>query len=220
VARDAGVGRTLGYVVLDQLEKMGLVEKHDDKSVTLFTAAHPLKLQENAEKQKAMAEKAVAAVEMALPELSSAFRLASGKPGIEFFEGDVGVARVLNDTLSSKEEIYAYIDTESVAAHADEINRDYVRRRLAKGVHKKMIYPNTPIARERAQANTSPFTEIRLATASKTMPFHAVMEIYDNKIAYITFAKGTPTATVIHDRELYTMQRFFFEALWQKAEQV
>jgi sugar-specific transcriptional regulator TrmB len=217
-AREANVGRTLAYVVLEQLENMGLVEKKVDKKV--FIATHPLKLQEHAEHQKVQADKALSAIEAALPELSSAFRLASGKPGIEFFEGESGITQVLNDTLDSKGEIFTYADIESIEQHVHDINQAYMGRRIKKEVPKKILVPDTAEMRKNLAGYQKPFTEIRLVAAKGFAPFHSAMEIYDNKIAYITFEHGNLTASVIHDKAIYTMHRFLFQALWEQALQV
>lgn len=217
IGREAKISRTLTYFVLDQLAKMGLVEKHGTASVATFTAMHPIKMKEVIEKQRETAEKALTVLETALPGLESAYRLASGKPGIEFFEGEAGVARVLNDTLTSKEEIYTYADLESIEKYVHDINQAYMQRRIARGVSKKIIVPDMPATRAKLKNYHKPYTEIRLAAAPGAVPFQSAMEMYENKIAYITFEHGVLTASVIHDAALCTMHRFLFQALWEKS---
>jgi hypothetical protein len=194
-----------------------LVEKQEKAGIATFVAVHPMKLKETIEKQRETAEKALSSLDTALPGLESAYRLASGKPGIQFFEGEAGVARVLNDTLSSTEEIYTYADLQSIETYVHDINQAYMKRRIAHKIPKKIIVPDMPETRVRLASYSQPYTEIRLASAAGIAPFHSAMEIYDNKIGYITFEKGVLTASVIHDVALYRMHRFLFQSLWERS---
>lgn len=216
VALISGVPRTLSYVVLEQLEKQGLVEKSDTKgSAATFSALHPVRLQELAEDRRKQAESAFSSIKTLLPELTSAYNLASGKPGVQFFEGHDGVREALFDSLTSKETIYTYADMETVDGYAGDINEEYVRARLRRKISKKIIMPDTPAARAEMRKGDDELTMLRLLNDQDAPPFHTAIEIYDNKVSYLTFTKEMLTATIIHNPAIYQVHRYLFEYQWK-----
>ena len=216
-ALEAKIGRTLGYALLDQLAGMGLVTKAKEKgSVARFSPVHPSALQDRIESQQKNAERAALTLKSVLPDLSSLYNLATGRPGIRFYEGREGVKEVLYDSLTSKETIYTYADMETVDGYVGDINDEYVRTRLKKGIAKKLLLPDTPAARaEIMQSNE--LTEIRFIQNQDAPPFHAAMEIYDGKVSYVTFTKDILMGTIISDPAIYSLHRFLFEEQWKKA---
>jgi sugar-specific transcriptional regulator TrmB len=217
-ALEAGVSRTLGYAVLDQLIGIGLARKHDEKgAVALFFPSHPNVLQERAEAQQKSAEQAAIALKAVLPDLASAFNLATGKPGIRFYEGKDGAKEILYDSLTSRETIYTYADMETIDGYVSDINDAYVKTRLKKGITKKLLLPDTPAARIELLENDSDLTEIRLIPNQDAPPFHAAMEIYDGKVSYLTFTKDILMGTILNDPAIYALHRFLFEEQWKKA---
>ena len=197
---------------------MGLVTKIKEKgSVARFFPAHPSVLQDRIEAQQKSAERAAATLKSVLPDLSSLYNLATGRPGIRFYEGMDGVREVLFNSLSSKDTIYTYADMETVDGYVGDINEEYVRARLKKGVAKKLLVPDTPAARAELLQNTSELTEIRLIPNKDAPPLHAAMEIYDGKISYVTFTKDMLVGTIISDPAIYSLHRFLFEEQWKRA---
>ncbi len=83
----AGVPRTLAYKVLGELQNLGLVIKKDEKgSVSRFTAAHPLKLKEFADKKLEEAKGAKIALERAILKLEAEFHAISKTPKTRVLE--------------------------------------------------------------------------------------------------------------------------------------
>lgn len=216
---EAGVNRTLGYAVLDQLITLGLVRK-DDKSekIALYIPTHPSVLQERVESEQKSAERAAITLKAILPDLSSAYNLATGKPGVKFYEGEAGQRETLWDSLTSTEIIYTYVDVETVDAFVDELNQAYVKERIKRRIKKKILAPDTPQARAELAANTDELTEMRLIPEQDAPQFHTAMQIYDGKVSYLTFTNDIMTGTIIHDRAIYTLHRFLFEHQWEHSK--
>ncbi|MEK7509561.1 MAG: helix-turn-helix domain-containing protein [Patescibacteria group bacterium] len=217
-ALEAGIGRTLGYALLKQLIEIGLVTKAKEKgSVARFSPAHPSILQDRIEAQQKSAERAATTLKTVLPDLSSLYNLATGRPGVRFYEGRDGVREVLFDSLTSKDTIYTYADMETVDGYVGDINEEYVRARIKKGVPKKLLVPDTPAARAELLQDASDLTNMRLIPNQDAPPLHAAMEIYDGKISYVTFTKDILMGTIISDPAIYSLHRFLFEEQWKRA---
>ncbi|MFA6570728.1 MAG: hypothetical protein WCT77_05765, partial [Bacteroidota bacterium] len=152
-----------------------------------------------------------------LGSLVSDYNLISGNPGIQYFEGEEGIIRVVFDSLSSKTEIYQYIDNEAANKYFPEINKEYVRVRKEKGIKKKMITIDGEYIRKNAGKYDKEFTDIHLIDGKK-YPFATAMSIYDNKISYITLKEDKKIGFIIDDADIAKMHRTLFEYMWENTK--
>ena len=218
LARHTPLSRPLVYKVLSGLEAVGLVEKRDEPGkVALFAPAHPLKLKELLDKRFESAQNAKVALDGAIGHMISDFNLRSGKPGVRFYEGKEGAKAILFESLSAKEEIYTYADSETIDRYVAKENEEYVRARIKRGIRKKILMPDTPGSRKECLQNDSTLTDIRLLPASNAPLFSTAIQVYDNVVSYLTFTDQFIGGTQIHDPAIYRVHRYLFENAWQSA---
>lgn len=216
IALKAGIKRGLCYKIIDDLLKIGLAEKID-KKVALFVPAHPAKLKDIIKQKSDELEATESALSGILGAMTSDYNLFSGKPNVRFFEGLNGLIESANDSLDSKTEILEYIDNKSVSENIPEFNEKYSKQRKTKNIKKKLLCVDSPFNRERAKKITSEDTEVRFVESE---PFATVMQIYDNKVSYITLDKERMIGVVIESPEVYQMHKTIFESQWQKAKTI
>lgn len=210
----SGLSRPLTYKVLDELVVMGLVEKHDKpRAVARFSAAHPFKLKEAADKRLESAQSAKTALDGLMSKLTSDFNLVSGKPGVRFFEGRDGIKQVLDDSLTSKTEIYTYADVEAIDRYIPDINRDYVAAREQLQLKKKGIAFDTPETRYFLEGYHTGITDMKLIKWH-AVPFKTIMQIYNGKISYFTLGENHLIGVIISDPHIYQMHKELFEFVW------
>lgn len=213
LAREAGVSRTLSYKVLAELQEKGLVTRNDvDGAISTFTPAHPLQLNALVEEQNKRAQTAVDTARTLIDRLTSDYNLASGKPGVRFYEGLEGVRAVVNDALTSKTEIYSYVDIDAVEQLIPDISRDFAKARRKLGLKKKNIGIDTPENRMAIEGYYTDITE-EILIPWPTEKFGTVMQIYDGKVSYITL-EGQMIGVIIADPHIYQMHRSLFESTW------
>lgn len=211
-----GLKRGLIYKVLDQLENMGLVSKKGGEgTVAVFAPEHPSILaviMERKEKSFALAKEAVS---FSLGALSSKFNLLSGKPNVQFYEGKEGIKKVLEDTLLAPAgtEIYTYADIEAITKYIPEINKEYSAKRENLKIKKKGLVLDTEKAREIIKNYHTDVTETRFVK-SNTSEFETVIQIYENKISYITLRDDSMIGVIIEDSSIYKIHKAIFETLW------
>ncbi len=215
LARKAGLtSRTIAYKVLAGLVEKGLAEKKEEEGkVARFTPAHPLKLKDWVEKKETEAKNAINALGGVLGKLTSDFNLISGKPGVRFYEGKSGMKAVLDDSLTAREIIYTYVDIESIEKYIPDVNKEYSRDREKYGIQKRGIILDTPFNRKYLEGYHTKVTNskfIKLATP----PFHTIMQIYDNKVSYITLRDENMIGVIVADPHIYGMHRALFEYIW------
>lgn len=203
------------YNILAGLEEWGVVV-HNEEDKT-YTPEHPSTLKETIAEQEKELDQTKKELEAAMPELNSMFNLISGKPGIRFFEGKKGYEEAINDSLSATEEIWTIVDLHAVQQFADDINRQYVKRRRARGIEKKLLVPDTPENRRYLKALGGKLTNVRLFPPALDH-FPTGLEIYNNKISYFSLEEHLSVAIIIESPAIYTMNRKIFSYLWQQAK--
>jgi len=219
--------RGLVYKILDNLVEKGLViekrsipsKKQGRNKISHFMPNHPEKLREFIENEKKRFNKAKNTLEANMPTMISDFNLISGKPGVRFFEGIEGIKKVLEDTLTSKETIYSYSDIEAIVKYTEKMNDTYIKRRSELKIKKRGIVVDSPFSRNYLKNYFSDITENRFIS-HEIFPFNSVMQIYDNKVAYISLSKKTKIALLIEDKNIYKMHRSLYELTWKHAKTI
>lgn len=211
--------RGLIYKTLEDLEKMDLIEKMEEKQkIALFQAKHPLALRALAENKEQKAKDAKLALDGMISSIISDYNLVSGRPGVLFYEGIDGIKKVLDDSLESKTEIYTYADMEVVVKYIDKINKKYVKKRSKLGLKKKVIMLDNNFARQYMKNYYNEVTEVRYID-HKLFSFSPIMEIYDNTISYVTLEEKNKIGVLVKNREIYQMHKSLFEFAWNNSKE-
>jgi sugar-specific transcriptional regulator TrmB len=219
ISKWTGVKKGLVYKVLDQLENMGLVEKKGGEgTVTLFSPLHPSRLSEIMEQKEKALKLAKETLNFSLGNLSSKFNLLSGKPNVQFFEGDEGIMEVINDSLTAKETILQYVDNEMVKDYLPKENKDYVNKRIKLKIKKKMLSPESAYIREHAKEMDKEFTELRIL--KNNLPSNTVMQIYNDKISYLTLKDNKKIGIIVEDQDIANMHKNLFNIHWEIGEKL
>ncbi|OGL68371.1 hypothetical protein A3D60_00685 [Candidatus Uhrbacteria bacterium RIFCSPHIGHO2_02_FULL_47_29] len=223
-----GMGKILNKVSLKRgsaynavygLKAKGLVTELEEHGRKVFQVENPDRLASVLKTNEQSLKEAEQTLMGSLPSLKSAYNLIMHRPNVRFFEGDEGVRTVLEDSLTSHETIYSYIDNTLANEYFPKINEEYVSRRKRLGVVKRMISFDESYVRAHADRYRNALTEVRVVP---TPPEHirAVMQIYDGKISYLTLQPETLIGVIIEDERIYQMHRVLFELAWVAARPV
>ena len=213
VARHTSIKRGTAYNVLGDLVARGFARQFEEKSVMKFALEHPSKIKELAEADVARRQESARALESALPALTSRWNLVYHRPAVTYYEGTEGVKCVLDDSLTTTGTIYSYADLEAIAKHIPDINKRYVAKREEKQIKKRGIAIDSPSAHEFLKDYHPGITETKLIK-SAPVAFQSVMQIYDNKISYLTLNPQSKIGIIIEDPQIALMHRSLFEHLW------
>jgi len=216
LAHWTGIKRGLTYKILEQLENMGLVEKKGgDGTVAIFYPNHPSLLLDKMDRDQKNMIFSKEIVALGIGGLTSKYNLIAGKPNVRFFEGIHGVQQVLEDTLLVSEgtEIYTYVDIDAIFKYIPKINEEYSVKREKLGIKKKGLMLDTPKAREIIKNYHTDTTDTKFLKFN-IPEFETVMQIYENKISYITLKENSMIGVIIEDPSVYKMHKAVFEYLW------
>lgn len=211
------ISRSVIYRVLDDLIQLDLIEKHDAPgAVARFSAKHPSQLTKVIEAERAKYELAKEHLATTTGQLSSLFNLIAGKPGVQFYEGKDGLWEVLLDSLTATEEILTYADLEAIDKYIPDLNAEYSTLREDKQVRKRGLVIESPQARRFLSSYTGNVTHTKLIKSEATpVSFNTVMQIYDNKISYLTLTDVYLVGVIITDQHIANTHKYLFESLWK-----
>lgn len=217
LSEKSGVNRSSTYVVLDALQKHGLVSVSYDTSIKTYVAAPPERLLQLAEESAKKYTEIVGSLRNILPELKSVYRGTGPKPKVQFFEGKEGLISAYEDTLTSSEKIRAYASIENMHKAIPGYFPDYYQRRAANGITIQSIHPDTEESRERVKHNEEEAREA-LLVPKDTYNFSPEVNIYDNKIVFMSLVEKF--ALIIESVELADVMKKIFDLSWEEAKRL
>lgn len=227
VYKNTPLKKGVSYNALNELTEKALISQkmlkpknpnvRNKKKITYYSPNHPQKLQDYINIKDNLIHKAQIELKANMSDLEDKFNLVSGKPGIQYFEGLKGIKNVLEDSLTAKTTIRTFADIEAIVKYINKINQEYVKKRDKLGIKKKAIIIDSPFARKYLKDYYKEITDIRFID-HKLYPFESVMQIYDNKISYITLSEKSMIGVIIHDPAIYQMNKSIFNNAWKNAQ--
>ncbi|MFA6995352.1 MAG: helix-turn-helix domain-containing protein [Patescibacteria group bacterium] len=210
--------RGVAYKGLDELMRLSLVTKTEEtKGIAIFSAEHPSRLEAIADQKAKDALKYKEEFISTLPDLVSAFNLVSNKPGVRFYEGEEGVKKVLEDNLLSNPEkkLYTFSDVASYATYLSDWNTNYYAPKRKKlGVFERVIIPNNTRALEYMKDYKSNEVTDILFIDHKSYPFATEINIYNNKVSFVTFSPDFMVGVIIDNKEIFETLLSIFNFFW------
>jgi len=209
IAKKADIKRSTVYEIIENLITQNLITVIPKGKKRYFLAAEPSKLQELiAQKQENLKKM--------LPELEALSKVSPIKPKIRFYEGVEGIKSVYNDTLKDNEEILAFVSIATAYKSKgliDWLLKQYVTRRSEKKIFAKVIAPDSNLAKNYKQRDQKEYRETRFIS-EKEYPFSIEINIYNNKVALMSFKKEELMGVIIESKEIAntfrTMHKFFW----------
>lgn len=211
------LSRPLVYKVLEELIGLDLASKSDEAGkVATFTPKHPVAITKVIDKEKERIERTKKQFLTTSGKLSSLFNLSVGKPGVQFYEGKDGVWEVLMDSMGATEEILTYADLEAIAKYIPDLNAEYSALREDKVVKKRGLVIDSPEARKFLTSYDGKVTKIKLIRTDLVHPhFQTIMQIYDNKVSYLTLTDEYLVGIIITDQFIANTHKYLFESMWK-----
>ncbi len=214
------LSRPLVYKILKELISLDLAEKTElNGKVATFNPKHPIAISKVIDKRKERIERTKKHFLTTSGKLSSIFNLTSGKPGVQFYEGEDGVWEVLMDSLTSTEEILSYADLEAIDKYIPALNAEYTALREDQNIKKRGLIIDSPKARDFLKTYDKKETNVKLIKSTENISlFQTVMQIYDQKVSYITLTDSYLIGIIITDQHIANTHKQLFESMWKLTE--
>lgn len=214
----SGLKRGDSYNKLYDLVQKGLVLETTKNKKKHFELNEPEAIERYIDEQLENFSTTQKEIRAVLPEIISSYNLAYHKPGVKFFEGEEGMAKIMADSLTAITTIDEYVDVEAVEKYIHQINQTYAKKRQKLGKKKRLIVANNAFNRKFFTKLGDKATEVRFVEA-KLGDFGTAMQIYDNKVSYLTLKPESMMGIIIEDALIANMHRKLFEHTWKLARQ-
>ncbi len=210
IAKKAGLKRPTTYLVLDELERRGLVSQIPQAKKTLYTAESPDRLVADLNKKGELLKRF-------LPELLAVHNAKKEKPQVQLFQGKEGVLSVYDKiftagevrffaTLGDLEKVLPQV-TKEVAHRAK--NHTLKVREILTGTQTDAAYMKRVVQDE--------FYAIRLVPPGQK--FLTDNALFGNSVAFFSFTTQV-FAVVITSKEIVGSLSALYEMAWASAQEV
>lgn len=208
IARRARVNRVTAYDVLEKLMKKGMVNTFLKAGIRLYDATDPQMVAAEVKRRQRDFLKSI-------PD----FRRLRGDaihPRIRYFEGLDGIKAIYEDTLSSKTEILNYANSKEIRARWPNYDEEYVAKRVKHKIYLRGISPADEHGEWVHEHDQKYFREIRLIPTNQ-FTFTNEINIYDDKVAIISYKDKPLIGMIIESLEIANTQRDIFKMAWEFA---
>jgi sugar-specific transcriptional regulator TrmB len=213
IAERAGVNRSTTYVLMEQLQKRGLVSCFEKGKKTVFAADDPQRLMTQIVNELSSVEAKRERLEQCLPWLLAIFNAMENKPKVRFFEGEEALDAVRREIVLSYESIWELQAVDEICLQLSSIKgaeRIELTKRVRHGRFLMAIKPGI----------IPPFFDRKGLEARvidyHRCPFSGSLTLSGNR-AYIITTQARGLGIVIESKEVVDLLRAMYEAAWQGA---
>jgi len=212
VAKSAGVDRTTTYRILQDLLKIPLVQTFKEGKKAQWAALHPRYLVDYIQKKKKV-------VQELFPELEALYNLNEEKPKLAYFEGEEGLADLIQQMVSETKYRGEFLSFSAPGAASGYFTTkkflEVAKERVKKQIMSRILIPNIEgIPDYKVGEDWKNWRHVKIVDPEK-FPFKASFDIWNNMVAILT-VRSHPIGVVIESKDISDTLRSVFEMVWQQ----
>jgi len=221
LARKSGLKRGNTYALLDDMARRGLVAKFEKEKVLYFRPETPQRLTTIIEARQKETHIAKELAHDLLPNLTSQYQLSVGKPTISYYEGEEGLHRVFEDIYAPKKEpVYGCVDLEKAdQTFPAHVVGQLIPLRVKNKLFAYSLVTDSPKARGLQKEDAVQLRKTILVS-KKDYPLPAEIDVYEDKIAMLSFEKGKFIGMIIQNQEFATTLKSIMKLALEKAPEL
>ena len=212
LTKAAGLKRTTGYEVIDELIAQNLFTVSQKGKRKVFTAQEPdnlllfLKQRENILSQ-------------IMPDLEALKNTNAKKPAIRIYDGISGIKQVYQDMIKKPGEILALAAPRQMIAKTilNYLTNEWKPLRLKVGITMRRVNINESgeVTRDFTHSEFPRKLEIVKYLPAEHYPFSVGIYIYRQKVAFVYFAVDELTSIIVRSPQVNKTMKLIFEMYWK-----
>lgn len=215
LSEELNENRTNVYMVVNKLVEQGMVESDDSQPVRRYRITNPNNLKNVVMQKQQEVKRAQLSLSNAMSEMTSLFNLSQHKPGVVHLEGIGGYRSFQEDIGRVGHDICIFAsDVVPKNQQALEVLRQAESNWTPKFKKRRMIFHEQ--AREYIDTKMFAKKGYEIGFWGKA-PLEGEIEIYGNKVAFITYQPKL-IITVITNDIIATTLRTIFDQVWSNAK--
>lgn len=209
VAKRAGLKRTTGYAVLNDLANRGVVGKTKVRGKTRFIPEPP-------ERLASLIKELDQGIKQALPELAAIYNKSEVKPKITFYEGASAVQKVYDDTLAEKPEEILEWNTNAYFEGQSDVDPNYIQKRVALGIRARRIAGQGSKWDTKHRHLDEKELAQTLIVAKEVFDPKVEINIYRDKVAFLNYAEKM--SVIIESKPIAEAMRQAYNLSWVEGK--
>lgn len=216
IAQQADVNRATTYVILGELEEMGVISESTVGKKTVYVAEPPEAIERFLDGMQKGIQARKDELKALMPELRNTERSQEqSAPTIRFYKVDEGFDK-MNDYLLRKaprgSEVYGITDLDKTRELFGRYPSKVPAKRIKKGILGKLLYYSTK--------DTFPKVSKEHKREAKRLKsaFPSDMTLYENSALIFNYSSKKPVGIVIEDKDIVQGLRQLFEFYWSSTK--
>lgn len=217
IARKLSSNRVTIYSAMEQLLKKGLLFETRQGKKRLVVAEDPAALRRILQTKYNDLKLLENNLDYVTELLTSVQTRSKSVPTVKVYEDVEGFKRLLEETLTAKGEVlvFTHVDLFSKLLEPAYLEH-YFKRRAAKGIHTRLIFPPCAFAELVHQKAREYKIEVRLLPAH--MKWKSGFFLWNNCVALKAFTEGRYSCTIIENEDIaYFFRHILYEMTWSQA---
>ncbi len=210
IAKKAGIKRTTAYSVLDYLVQRGIMSKTEVKGKTRFLVEPPEKL------LNIIGDVYTKFSEM-LPELHAVYNIKQTKPKITFYEGELAVQNIYDDTLKEKPEEILEWNTNKFFERST-VDQTYIEKRVGLNIKAKRMASIGSLWDKRHKARDKDELSETVILPKDKFDLDIEVNIYNDKIAFLNYEENM--SVIIESKAIADAMKKVYELSWIGAKTI
>ncbi|MCH2188554.1 hypothetical protein MK079_01850 [Candidatus Gracilibacteria bacterium] len=226
LAKKCGLPRSTVQYTCQSLVKKGVFSLCPKGNSFIFSPEDPEKLQSLIDKQYNSLDSKVRDLQHIMGDLKDMINPHASMPKVKYYQGVDGMIEMLNDSMKengNKKDIKSNIAYSIKASNLDinpeimdYIEKTYVKNRIKNNVILKTIL-NEDDKNIQRQKEDKKANRISLLTPENLYHFPSTIQIFGNKVAFISSSKGDTTGVLIENSHISKSMLSIFKLAWDKA---
>lgn len=215
LSRKSGIKRANTYALLEDLARRGLITKFEKEKVIYFRPEPPQRIADLIENRQRETDIARELADDLVPNLSVQWKQSVNRPTVTYLEGEEGVKNIFEDIYAAgKSEIIGCVDLanphEEMYAH---IINHLMPLRIKRKIFTRALNADSARARELRREDKKRLSESFLSDPLR-YPIPAEIDIYEDKVAMLSFTKNDFVGIRIQNDVFATTLRSVFRLLF------
>jgi len=209
ISRKSGIKRPTVYVILEQLQEMGLAGHLKKGKNLYFTAVDPQALVEDQERR-------LQVLNDHLPELKQLKQKYQVTPQMTILEGREGIIQIMEDTLTTSGEILCWSNADlAVNTFLKDYHPTYLKKKIKKKIWTKCLFLQDQMGLRFKERSDVELREVYLIPRDKFF-FENEINIYDDKVSIISHKDNV--GMIIQNQAIADTQRAIFNFAFEYAK--
>ncbi len=208
IAQQAKIPRTTAQMLIQGLQKEGLMNFYLKKRRRLWLAENPEKLLIR------LKEKEIFLKEV-MPQLQALRHDTGVKPTIRFYGGTDGIKQILQDIIETKHHILSLTSLEDALLLLGENFKDFIKQRYTHYLRVRFLTKRHPETIELRKHDAEELRQTKFLPDD--FPLKNANFIYGNKVTIFSLNKKLPVGIIIEDEDIVDTQTALFELAWDNA---